>query len=547
MAAGWRHEIVGGVQGASSTSQRARLRGRADRPRDGSLRPDRLRTRPWIALSVLCLPLLIVSLDNTVLNVVLPTLERRLNASTSELQWIVDAYVLVFAGLLLVAGSLADRVGRKRTFLAGLVVFGAGSSWASASGSVEMLIAARASMGIGAALIMPSTLSIITNTFQDEGERQRALGLWAGTSGAGIALGPIVGGLLLAHFWWGSVFLINVPIAVIALALALPLVPDSRNEHALAPDVAGSLLSIVAMGLVVWAIIEAPVRGWSSILVIAPGAAGIVALATFVLWERRSSHPMLVLGFFRRRSFSAAVSSVGLVTFGLFGALFVLTQFLQLQLGYTPLQAGLRTLPAAAAIAVMAPLSTIFVRRLGIKATVVAGMLLIAAGLYDTSGATVSTTYAEIVSGFVLLGVGAGLVIPAATGSVMGSVPAVHTGVGSATNGTFLQVGGAFGVAIVGSLMSTRYAHRLGGVLAVHHLPTTVAHASTESFAAALAVAGRLGGPAGEVVAHGARSAFVSGMDLGLLVAALVATAGAALALVALPSRLRPSRSPAPS
>jgi EmrB/QacA subfamily drug resistance transporter len=487
---------------------------------------------------VLCLPLLIVSLDNTVLNVVLPTLERKLHASTSELQWIVDAYVLVFAGLLLVCGSLADRIGRKRTFLAGLLAFAAGSTWASASGSVAMLIAARASMGIGAALIMPSTLSIITNMFRDGGERQRALGVWSGTSGAGIALGPIIGGLLLAHFWWGSVFLINVPIALIALACAVPLVPDSRNEHALAPDAVGSVLSIVAMALVVWAIIEAPVRGWTSVRVISAGTAGVAALVAFTVWERRSAHPMLQLRFFRNRSFSGAVSSVGLVTFGLFGALFVLTQFLQLQLGYTPLQAGLRTLPAAGAIAVVAPLSTVLVRRLGIKLTVATGMVLIAVGLYGISGATPGTTYSGVVLGFILLGVGAGLVIPAATGSVMGSVPPAHTGVGSATNGTFLQVGGAFGVAVVGSLMSTRYQHRLIAALSAHHLPAAVGHNASASLGAALAVAHRLGEGSGAALALSARSAFVSGMDLGLRVAALLAIAGAVLALLALPSRV---------
>ncbi|MHB1834355.1 MAG: MFS transporter [Solirubrobacteraceae bacterium] len=537
------------MEQASIRPPHSRFQRRPDRARRGAAAAQPRATRPWLALAVLCLPLLIVSLDNTVLNVVLPTLERKLHASTSELQWIVDSYVLVFAGLLLAAGSLADRVGRKLTFVVGLVMFAAGSSWASASGSVEMLIAARASMGIGAALIMPSTLAIITNTFADGGERQRALGIWASTTGAGIALGPIVGGLLLAHFWWGSVFLINVPIALLGLGLAVPLVPNSRNDQALAPDLAGALMSIMAMGLIVWAIIEAPVRGWSATLVIGAGAAGLAVLAAFALWEWRSSHPMLQLAFFRRRSFSAAVSSVGLVMFGLFGTLFVLTQFLQLQLGYTALQAGVRTLPAAAAIAVVAPLSTISVRLLGIKATVVAGMVLIAAGLFDISGATVATTYSGVLPGMILLGVGAGMTIPAATGSVMGSVPSAHTGVGSATNGTLLQLGGAFGVAVVGSLMSTRYEHRLASALALHHVPAAVTHAASGSLAAAIAVGGRIGGPSGQFVVHTARSAFVSGMDSGLLVAAFVAIAGAILALLVLPSRLpgpAPTVTPAP-
>ncbi|MGB0096429.1 MAG: MFS transporter, partial [Solirubrobacteraceae bacterium] len=260
-------------------------------------------SRRWLALAVLCVSLLMVTLDGTVLNVALPTLVRDLHASSRDLQWIVDAYVLVFACLMLVAGSLADRIGRKRTFLAGLVAFAACSTWAAFSGSVEMLIAARASMGIGAALIMPSTLAIITNTFTDRHERQRAIGFWAATSGAGIALGPIVGGLLLADFAWGSVFLINVPIAAAGFAFALAFVSDSKNPAPERPDVVGSLLSIAGLGLVLWAIIEAPLHGWTSALVLMTGVGGLAALAGFVVWERLSAHPMLNLQFFAKRDF----------------------------------------------------------------------------------------------------------------------------------------------------------------------------------------------------------------------------------------------------
>jgi EmrB/QacA subfamily drug resistance transporter len=487
-------------------------------------------SRRWLALAVLCVPLLIISLDNTVLNVLLPTLVRELHATDSQLQWIVDAYVLVFGGLLLVAGSLADRIGRKRTFAAGLAAFAGGSTWAAFSGSTGMLIAARASMGIGAALIMPSTLSIITNTFTDRAERQRALGVWSGTSGAGIALGPIVGGLLLEHFWWGSVFLINVPIAVAGLALAIPLVPDSRNPIAERPDPAGSLLSIAGLGLVLWAIIEAPVGGWSAPGVIVAGVAGLVILSAFVAWEYTRAEPMLNLRFFRSRSFSGAIVSVGLVMFGLFGALFVLTQFLQFQLGYTALQAGVRTLPAAGAIVVVAPMSSALVRMLGTKLTVTAGMLVVAAGLWDLSGASVTTSYAGVLPGMIMLGVGAGMVLPAAT-----SLPSEHTGVGSATNGTFLQVGGALGVAVVGSLLSTRYQDRMTAVLAPHHVPHDVESTILGSIGGALEVAHQVGGSTGAVLAGAARSAFMSGMDLAFLAGAIVALAGALFALVVLP------------
>jgi len=494
-------------------------------------------SRRWSALAVLCVPLLIISLDNTVLNVALPTLVQRLHATTSDLQWIVDAYVLVFGGLMLVAGSLADRIGRKRTFLFGLAAFAAGSTWAAFSGTVGELIAARASMGIGAALIMPSTLSIITNTFSDRAERQRALGFWSGTSGAGLALGPIVGGLLLAHFWWGSVFLINVPVAALGFACAIPLVPDSKDPTAGRSDPGGALLSIAGLGLVLWAIIEAPVHGWTSTLVLATGCGGLAVLCAFAAWERASSHPMLNLRFFANRSFSAAISCNGLLMFGLMGALFVLTQFLQFQLGYTPLQAGVRVLPAAGAIAIVAPLSSVLVRRLGVKLTVTVGLLVVAAGLWSISGASITTTYGEAVVGMTMLGVGAGLVFPAGVGAVMGSLPSEHTGVGSGTNGTSVQIGGALGVAVVGSLLSTRYEHRMTSMLAPYRIPHTIEQTILGSLGGALGVAGHLGGATGALLSNLARSAFISGMDLGLSVAAAVAVAGAALALFALPSR----------
>ena len=494
-------------------------------------------SRRWLALAVLCVSLLIVTLDNTVLNVVLPTLVRDLHATTSQLQWIVDAYVMVFAGLLLVAGSAADRLGRKRTFLAGLVAFAAGSIWAAFSGSVGMLIAARASMGLGAALIMPSTLSIITDTFRDRGERQRAIGLWAGTSGVGIALGPIIGGLLLAHFWWGSVFLINVPIAAIGVACAIPLVPNSRNPAAAPPDVPGGLLSIAGLGLVLWSLIEAPVHGWSSALVLVTGLGGLAVLGVFTAYERHCLHPMLNLEFFGRRQFSAAVSSIGLVTFGLFGALFILTQFMQFNLGYSALQAGLRVLPAAGAIAVVAPVSALLVRWAGTKLTAASGLLIVAAGLWQLSGATVASTYTSMLPGMIMLGVGAGLVIPSATASVMGSLPSAHTGVGSATNGAFLQVGGALGVAVLGSLLVTRYQDHLSTALAHYHVPHPAMTTALGSLGEALAVATHAGGALGAVLAHLARSAFISGMDLAMVTGAAVALAGCLLALLFLPSR----------
>jgi EmrB/QacA subfamily drug resistance transporter len=489
------------------------------------------------ALAVLCAAVVIVNLDNTILNVALPTLVRDLNAGSSDLQWIVDAYVIVFAGLLLTAGSLADRVGRKRTFLTGLAVFAAGSAWAAFSGSVTLLIAARAGMGVGGALLIPSTLSIISDMYRVPRERQRAISLWAATTGVGVALGPIIGGLLLARFWWGSVFLVNVPIAIAGLIGAVLLVPDSRDPDASALDPAGAVLSILGIGLVLWAIIEGPAKGWASSPVLGVAAAGLAVLAAFVAWERFTSHPMLHLGFFRSRAFGAAIPAVATVNFGLYGALFVLTQFLQFSLGLSPLAAGVRVLPAAAAVVVIAPLSAVGVRLIGPKFTMAAGLALIAIGLGLVCDVTISTGYGGIVAGMVLLGAGAGLALPTSSGSVVGSVPRAHAGVASATNTTAIQVGGALGVAVVGSLLSTRYSGNVTAALAGPQVPATAMAAISGSLGGALAVAARVPGASGELLARVARSAFASGLDLGMLAASGVAAAGFLIAVIWLPRR----------
>jgi len=493
----------------------------------------------WLALAVLCVALLMVNLDNTVLNVALPTLVRDLHATTTQLQWIVDAYVLVFAGLLLVAGSIADRVGRKKVFCAGLLTFAAGSAWAAFSGSTGMLIAARASMGIGGAVMMPATLSLITSIFTDPAQRQRAIGLWAGTSGLGVALGPIVGGALLARFWWGSVFLINVPVAVAGFAFAIPLIPESRNQAARQPDLTGAMLSMAGLGLVLWSLIDAPLRGWTSTRVLAAGAGGLGVLGLFILWENRTTHPMLNLAFFRQRAFTGAVCSVGMVTFGLYGALFLLTQYLQFGLGYSALAAGIRVLPAAGMIAVVAPLSALALRVTTIRYTVAVGLACIAAGLWLLSGITVASTYDSIVPGIMLLGAGGGLAMPAATESVMGSLPGGDTGVGSAANSAFLQTGGALGVAVIGSMLNTRYAGNMSAVLAPYHVPATVTQAITGSLGGALEVAARIGAHFGTLLVAAAKSAFVSGMDLGLTVGACAALGGCLIALAILPAQGR--------
>ena len=397
----------------------------------------------WAALGVVCAAALIINVDNTILNVALPTLVRELHATSSQLQWIVDSYAMVFAGLLLVSGSLADRFGRKKSFLIGLAVFGVGSIGAAFSGSVDLLIPFRAVMGIGAALTIPASLSIVNDVFRDPRERARAIGVWGGIIGLGIAIGPIAGGLLLARFWWGSVFLVNVPIVIAGFIGALVLVPDSKNPAAGRSDLTGVLLSITGLGLLLWAIIEGPTQGWASVDVLGTGLLSLMVIAAFVVWELHSRHPMLKLELFRDRRFSIAAGAECLGVFGLLGALFVMTQFLQFDLSFSPLQAGLRILPMAAVLVVCAVFSPVLARNIGTKLTVAGALAAVAGGLWQISAASTSTTsYGRVLPGLLLIGLGAGLLLPTATNSVVGSVPQGDSGIGSAINTMALQVGG---------------------------------------------------------------------------------------------------------
>ena len=314
-------------------------------------------SRRWWALGVLCLSLLVIVIDNTIVNVALPTLVRDLEADVAELQWVVDAYTLVFAGLLLVAGALGDRYGRRRTLLAGLAVFGGASAWAAYAGGADGLIAARAVMGAGAAFIMPATLSLLISVFTDARERATAIGIWAATAGLGVALGPVVGGVLLDHFWWGSIFIVNVPLIVVAVLAGRRLLPESRDPVVRRIDWAGAALSVVGLVALVWAIIEAPVEGWMSAPVLAAAALATAALLAFVVWQRRTEEPLLDVRLFSNPRFTAASITVMVLFFALFGFLFLSTQYLQFVLGYSPSAAGVRVLPYAGAMIVCAPLS----------------------------------------------------------------------------------------------------------------------------------------------------------------------------------------------
>jgi EmrB/QacA subfamily drug resistance transporter len=486
---------------------------------------------------VLCVSLLLVSLDNTILNVALPVIVRTLHASSSSLQWIVDSYAIVFAGLLLVVGSLGDRIGRKWVFMAGLVVFAAGSALSAFSGSADRLIAARAFMGIGGSAIMPCTLSILTNTFTEAHARARAIGIWSGTTGLGVAIGPVAGGWLLAHFWWGSVFLVNVPIALVGLAATAWLVPNSKNPNAKRTDLIGAGLSILGMGLLLWGIIEAPDRSWTSPVVLGAITTAVVILAAFVYFERHSGHPMLEVSFFKSRRLSVAMGAMALVMFALMGALFLLTQYLQFSLGYTPLETGMRIAPIALVLLVAAPLSSVLDRWIGTKPVVFTGMALVAVGFALMSRVSVHDTYMDVFPALVLMGLGTGFAFAPCTESVMGAVPLAQAGVGAATNGAGLQTGGALGVGVLGSLLNTRYMNRLTPVLAHHPMPASVLHLITGSLGGALAISKHTGGVLGSELAVLARHAFVSGLDLAVTVGAIVVGAAALAVVATLPNR----------
>jgi MFS family permease len=430
---------------------------------------------------------------------------RDLGATTAQLQWIVDAYTLVFAGMLLAAGSLGDRFGRKRALFSGMAIFALGSILASLSGSATRLILTRGVMGLGAALIMPSTLSILTNVFPPH-ERGRAIGIWAAMAGVGIPLGPVLGGILLERFSWGSILLVNLPIVALALASGYVLIPESSDRDASPIGVAAALLFV------------------------------------FVLWELRNRTPMLNMRLFRNPRFSAASLSIALVFFAMLGSFFLLTQYLQFVLGYSPLATGIRLAPAAAGVMIGAPLSSRIAERIGSKIPVAAGLAVAAGGLYLLSTLSVDSSYGLVLVAILTFSCGMGLAMTPATDSIMGAVPRSNAGVGSAMNDTNRQVGGAFGVAVLGSLLATDYRSALAPAL--QPLPPDLKRAAAQSVGAAVEIGQRLGGQQGRALIEAADRAFVHGMGTAFVVAAAVAAGSSLLALLLLPAHASDGEEP---
>ncbi|MDZ5444485.1 MFS transporter [Micromonospora sp. 4G57] len=492
--------------------------------------------RRWAILGVLVISLLVVVLDNTILNVALRTLAdpvHGLGASQGELEWAINSYTLVFAGLLFTFGVLGDRAGRKRFLVAGLVVFGLASLLSAYAQSPAQLIGARALMGVGGAAIMPVTLSIISNVF-DPRERGRAIGVWAGAVGLAVAIGPILGGALLEHYWWGSVFLINVPVVVIGVVLVAVLVPESRDPNPGRVDLLGVLLSVVGLVALTYGIIDGGEHGFDRPLVWASIVGGLAVLGWFISHELRSAHPSLDVRLFRVPRFAAPVALVGLVFFAAMGVMFFNAFYLQLVRGYSPLETGLLFLPFAAAQLFFAPQSAAMVRRFGGRAVAVVGLVLTAVAL----GAfvfvdEVTPIWVVLVLTFIQ-GTGMANIMPPATESIMSALPREKAGVGSAVSNTVRQVAGALGVAVLGSVLSAVYREDIASALA--GLPAPARDAADESISGAYAAAAQLGPAAPKLIAS-ANDSFVAAMHWAAGLSAVVAALGILIALRWMPGR----------
>lgn len=488
--------------------------------------------RRWLILAVLCTSLMIVIIGNTSLNVALPTLARELDASTSALQWMVDAYSLIFAGLLFTAGTIGDRFGRKGALQAGLVLFLLGAVIASYADTSGMVIGARAVMGVAAAFVMPSTLSILTNVFPAH-ERPKAIAVWAGISGGGAAIGPIASGWLLEHFYWGSVFLINVPVIAVALVAGAVLLPRSKDPENQPLDVPGALLSIVGLSSLVYGIIEGPHHGWFSTESLLVFAGSFVALGLFGWRELRTRYPMLDLKLFRDRRFSVASAGMSLTFFAMFGTFFLMAQYLQLVLDYSPFESGLLQLPFAFIMMMTAPRIPKLVERFGAARVVPFGLTSTAIGLALFSFVGVDSSLGNVYLAMVPLAFGMAITMTPLTTLIMSSVPLNRAGVGSAMNDTTRELGGALGVAVLGSVVTSQYSS--GITAAIAGLPGESAAVAESGLTGALAVAGQVGGAQGDALALAAQQAFVDGLGLAAIVGSIVVFGAAAAARFLLP------------
>ena len=494
-------------------------------------------SRPSLVLAVVLLATFVINLDTTIVNVAVPAISRELHAGTSGLQWVIDAYNLAFAGLILTGGTVGDRYGRRRTLATGLAVFAVGSAIAGYAGSTGALIGWRVLMGAAAAFIFPTTLSIISQTFPDRAARARAIGAWGAATGVAVALGPIIGGELLAHFWWGSVFLAMVPVAILTTIGTLALVPTDAHVPAVPLDLRGLSLSALGLASLVYTIIEAPGHGWTSARTLAGFAVAVLALSAMVVVEARERHPMLDVRLFANVRFTAASGAVTLAFFALSGFVFLIILYFQITRGYSALEAGVRTLPVAIAIAVSSGLGTLLAVRIGNKIVVATGLLLVGAGYAWVALAQTETTpYSLIVAQMLLLGTGMGLSTAPATEAILGVVRPEQAGIGSAVNDATRLVGGTLGVAVLGSVYASLYRSTVDTA----DVPTAARAAARNSYAASREVAAQLPPAAARTLLDRADSGFLDGLHAGCGVAAAVCAVGALIVIAFLPAHPGP-------
>jgi MFS transporter, DHA2 family, multidrug resistance protein len=495
--------------------------------------------RRWAILGVLVTSLLVVVLDNTILNVALKTIQISLSATQSELVWAINSYIVVFAALLFTWGVLGDRYGRKRILVIGLLLFGVASALSAFAASPTQLIVFRGLMGIGAAAVLPVTLAIITVIFPSS-ERGRAVGLWAGAVGAAIAIGPILGGFLLEHFWWGSVFLVNVPVVILGVAGILALVPETRDPTPRGIDPIGVPISIVGLLMLVYGIVHGgDTRDWSSLGVLGWIVAGIVVLAVFVVYEIRSRHPSLDIALFRNADFSVALTAVSLTFFALMGSTFFLVFYLQVVRGLSPLEAGLCSIPVAVGQLLSAPFSATLVARFGARTVMTSGLTLVVMAFALLLFIEVETPLWIFLVTYALIGLGMGATVAPATTRILAALPPHRAGAGSAVQNTMRQVGGALGVAILGSVLSTVYGNQV--LAAVGVLPASTASAASDSvgstyeIAAQLVREGVLTEAQGGALTDAANAAFIDAMNVVTIIVIAVLVTAAAVVFFLLP------------
>jgi EmrB/QacA subfamily drug resistance transporter len=494
----------------------------------------------WIVLGILSLSLFIAAIDNTVLNLALPSISTDIGASTSGLQWITSSYILVFASLLLTTGVIGDRYGRKLILQAGTLLFGIGSLAAALSTSTGMLIACRAFLGLAAAMIMPATLSILTDTFRDPRERAKAIAIWSAVFSLGASIGPVIGGYLLEYFDWSAVFYINVPVVAIAFIGGYLMIRESKGERLSKPDILGVILSIGGLSTLVYGIIEAGRTSWADGTVLVCLGVAAIILGLFLWWEKRSNTPMLPMDFFRNMSFTGGSLAMLMTVFSLMGSLFFISQYLQSVQGYSPVASAVRMLPMGITIFIFAVMSAWIAHRIGNKFAVALGTLITGVGLlYFALVLAPDSSYALLVVGMLLIGCGMGVMVGPATDAIQGSLPVGRAGIASAMNPTTQQVGAALGVAVLGALMNATYLDKIDALAVVTSLPAEAAEAVRDSIQGAHFVAAQLPADASQAVVDGANSAFTSGMTDAMFIGAIVMFVCAVLTFVILPKRVK--------